>query len=205
MHPSSMCSGIGEADNEASEVAVDNFVATSMGLLQVFAEEALKTAAKYARAKGCDTVTDTHVCYALKFQARTFFNNAENLEARVESATEDFWEEMAKVEAEEMQKIETTDATEEAPRDTTEDTTEDTKDTEDDTEKESEGDSSDEHGSEVQEVDEKECLRVAAKVDTIVASWDRFEPTDEIQRFIKKAIDSTDKKIREDDEANNLG
>ena len=66
-----MRSGVGECNNEASEVAVDNFVATSMGLLHVFAEEALRTAAKYARAKGCNVVTDAHVCCALKFQART--------------------------------------------------------------------------------------------------------------------------------------
>ena len=201
MHPFSMRSGIGEGNNEASEVAVDNFVATSVGLLHVFAEEALKTAAKYARAKGCNAVTDAHVCCALKFQARTFFNNAENLEARVMSATEDFWEEMANVEAEELQKMSITTATKEdiTPPATSEEDT--------DVEQEGEEASTEEDGSEgeVREVDEAECFRVAAKVDTIVATWDRFEPTDDIQRFIKKAIDSTEKKIQEEEEANNLG
>ena len=194
MHPSSMRSGVGECNNEASEVAVDNFVATSMGLLHVFAEEALRTAAKYARAKGCNVVTDAHVCCALKFQARTFFNNAENLEARVEYATEEFWEEMAKVEDEEGQKVED---------DTTGGGTGEYAAEED---KEEEEDSTEEDASEgeASDVDSKECSRVAARVDTIVATWDRFQPTDEIQRFIKKALDSTEKKIREDAEANNL-
>jgi hypothetical protein len=189
-----MRSGVGECNNEASEVAVDNFVATSMGLLHVFAEEALRTAAKYARAKGCNVVTDAHVCCALKFQARTFFNNAENLEARVEYATEEFWEEMAKVEDEEGQKVED---------DTTGGGTGEYAAEED---KEEEEDSTEEDASEgeASDVDSKECSRVAARVDTIVATWDRFQPTDEIQRFIKKAIDSTEKKIREDAEANNL-
>ena len=80
---------------------------------------------------------------------------------------------------------------------------------EEDTDVEQQGEeaSTEEDGSEgeVREVDEAECLRVAAKVDTIVATWDRFEPTDDIQRFIKKAIDSTEKKIQEEEEANNLG
>ena len=91
--------GIGTGlEDDPNQEAADNFVATSMGLITVFSEEALKTAGRYALAHNRTVVTDEDVAKALKFQARMFFQRVENLEGRVQDAVEEFWSAMAEEE-----------------------------------------------------------------------------------------------------------
>ena len=159
--------------NERDEEAADNFVTTAMGLLQVFAEESMRTAAQYCKGIGAAEVTDRHVCKALKYQCRTFFNNTDRLEERVQAATEKFWEQMEEAEREEDRgpspaagapwgasgastgaKVTTAEVTPEA-------------------------------------TSTAACKKVVRNVDLIAATWHRFEPADKVQHFIKTAIDQT--------------
>jgi len=61
-----------------------------MGLLRVFSAEAVKTAGKYAIAHCRKSVSTEDMKKALKYQARMFFQQVEDLDGRVEEAARDY-------------------------------------------------------------------------------------------------------------------
>lgn len=83
----SMRAGLGGvvAEDSSPEVA-QNFIRTSMGLLRVFSEEAVKTAGEYAVAHERVAVSNEDMSKALKYQARMFFQQVAELDGRVDEA-----------------------------------------------------------------------------------------------------------------------
>ena len=146
----------------------DEFLAKTMGLISVFSQEALETAAMYAIGNGKKEVTDDDMTKALKFQARMFFQRVEDLEGRVAEATEEFLN------------AETDDESDES-----EEETDDEYEEESDSETESlSGEELDKHNL--------ECKRIVPQVNAIVKSWDNYNPTDPVLIFIKNAINKMD-------------
>ena len=82
----SMRSGFGATENSNAERAGNDFVRTSMGLLRVFSEEAVKTAGEYAIANDRTSVSHEDMQKGLKYQARMFFQTVENFDGRVDEA-----------------------------------------------------------------------------------------------------------------------
>ena len=82
----SMRSGFGSTENSNAERAGNDFVRTSMGLLRVFSEEAVKTAGEYAIANDRTSVSHEDMQKGLKYQARMFFQTVENFDGRVDEA-----------------------------------------------------------------------------------------------------------------------
>ena len=70
-----MRSGIGAGVEEGASAALgqSHFIRTSLGLLRVFSEEAIKTAGEYAIAQGRSSAVAGDMQKALKYQARMFF------------------------------------------------------------------------------------------------------------------------------------
>lgn len=153
-------------DTDSDDEDQQNFIATTMGLMQVFSEEALKTAAQYVIGKGRNNVTDDDVLKALKFQARMFFQRVEDLEGRVEEAARELWQD--------------------------ESSDEDYSDSEEYDGEESESGDTDSSDMDLDKDEEEQCKRIVPQVDAIVKSWDKYEPTDPVLIFIKNAIDKTD-------------
>jgi len=88
----SMRSGLGSGMGEASSAAAGaHFIGTSMGLLRVFAEEAVKTAGDYATAHNLISVSEEHMQKALKYQARMFFQQVDDLDGRLDQATREYF------------------------------------------------------------------------------------------------------------------
>lgn len=162
------------ADHDATEAsAEDHFVATSMGLLRVFTEEAMKTAGELAVAQRRTVVSDEDTVMALKFQARMFFQRVQDLDGRVKEAVDEFWAEMD---------IDSSDEEEE-----------DGEEGEDDGEDEG----SDVEGTcDVTEDRVLECQRTRHNVEAVCRSWSAYEPTDPVLILIKDAIDAADRKHR---------
>ena len=71
----SMRAGLGSGVRESPSAALaqSHFLRTSMGLLRVFSEEAIKTAGEYSLAHGRRHVANEDMQKALKYQARMFF------------------------------------------------------------------------------------------------------------------------------------
>ena len=175
-------SGLGHAEESETDArAKDAFLATSMGLLQVFTEEATKTAGMYAIACRRNTVTERDIADALKYQALNFFR-ADRLEERVNEATESFWAKMAEYEEKG------------APVDDASERTE----TEDEVSSASSSD-----GGVLDDAEVARWQSLKQEVESIVKGWSDFEPEDQIQKFIKSAIDAADARSREEEEANN--
>lgn len=164
-----MKTGFSMNTSDDEDEAKGRFIATTMGLMQVFSEEALKTAAHYVIGSGRTDVTDEDILKALKFQARMFFQRVDDLEGRVEEATQEI--------------LESLDSEEE-----------DESDEESDEEYESDSDD-----MEIDDDEKKECTRIVYQVDSIVKSWDKYNPDDPILQFIKRAIDKTEVNKDEDD------
>ena len=153
-------------ETDSDDENQQHFIATTMGLMQVFSEEALKTAAQYVIGKGRNNVTDDDVLKALKFQARMFFQRVEDLEGRVEEAARELWQD--------------------------ESSDEEYSDSEEYDSEESESDDTDSSDMDLDKDEEEQCKRIVPQVDAIVTSWDKYEPTDPVLIFIKNAIDKTD-------------
>lgn len=178
-----MKTGFSMNTSDDEDEAKGRFIATTMGLMQVFSEEALKTAAHYVIGSGRTDVTDEDILKALKFQARMFFQRVDDLEGRVEEATQEI--------------LESLDPEEEATRETLE-----SLNSEEDDESDEESDEEYESDSDDMEIDDdekKECTRIVYQVDSIVKSWDKYNPDDPILQFIKSAIDKTEVNKDEDD------
>ncbi len=151
---------IGDIDDDEN----DEFLAKTMGLISVFSQEALETAAMYAIGNGKKEVTDDDMSKALKFQARMFFQRVEDLEGRVAEATEEF------LNAE----------------------TDDESGEESEEESEYESESEESLSGEELEKHNLDCKRIVPQVNAIVKSWNNYNPTDPVLIFIKNAIDKMD-------------
>ena len=90
-----MRSGLGTG-NETSTAQRIQFIQTSMGLLKVFSEEAIKTASDYAVGVDRATVGEDDMKKALMYQARMFFQSVEDLDGRVEVAARQYLETQAR-------------------------------------------------------------------------------------------------------------
>tara|TARA_B100000767_G_C19766259_1_gene537641 strand:+ start:543 stop:1055 length:513 start_codon:yes stop_codon:yes gene_type:complete len=155
-------------DTDSDDEDEQHFISTTMGLMQVFSEEALKTAAQYVIGKGRNNVTDDDVLKALKFQARMFFQRVEDLEGRVEEAARELWQDESSDE-----EYSNSDS--------------DEYDSED-----SDSENTDSSDMDLDKDEEEQCKRIVPQVDAIVRSWDKYKPTDPVLVFIKNAIDKTD-------------
>ncbi len=144
---------IGDIDDDET----DEFLAKTMGLISVFSQEALETAAMYAIGNGKKEVTDDDMSKALKFQARMFFQRVEDLEGRVAEATEEF------LNAE----------------------TDDESGEESEEESEYESESEESLSGEELEKHNLDCKRIVPQVNAIVKSWNNYNPTDPVLIFIK--------------------
>ncbi len=153
-------------ETDSDDEDQQHFIATTMGLMQVFSEEALKTAAQYVIGKGRNNVTDDDVLKALKFQARMFFQRVEDLEGRVEEAARELWQD--------------------------ESSDEEYSDSEEYDSEESESGDTDSSDMDLDKDEEEQCKHIVPQVDAIVKSWDKYKPTDPVLIFIKNAIDKTD-------------
>ena len=140
---------IGDID----DVENDEFLAKTMGLISVFSQEALETAAMYAIGNGKKEVTDDDMSKALKFQARMFFQRVDDLEGRGAEATEEFLN------------AETDDESGE--------------ESEEEYEEESEYDSDSEASLSGEELETHhlDCKRIVPQVNAIVKSWNSYNPT----------------------------
>jgi len=94
--PSTLRAGVGSgSEGSPSASSANTFIQTSMGLLKVFSEEAVKTAGECALAQG-----RAHVCHedmrkALKYQARMFFQQVQDVQGRVDQAARELMENAA--------------------------------------------------------------------------------------------------------------
>ena len=160
-------------DTDSDDEDQQHFIATTMGLMQVFSEEALKTAAQYVIGSGRKNVTDDDILKGLKFQARMFFQRVEDLEGRVEEAAKELWENVSSCDS---------------------DSDSDEYDSDSESMESDNSDESDDSDSdmEIDKEEEEQCKRIVPQVDAIVKSWDKYEPTDPVLIFIKNAIDKTD-------------
>jgi len=146
------------------------FIAKTMGLLQVFSEDALHTAAQYVVGNGRSTVTDDDILKGLKFQARMFFQRVDDLEGRVEEAISELYNTMSD---ESESETNTSDEDNVSDNDESDDTDSD-------------------EDMEIDENEVTECKRIVPQVDAIVSSWNKYSPDDPVLVFIKKAIDEAE-------------
>jgi len=139
-----------------------DFVATSMGLIASFTKEAMKTSAMFAAAKGRREVTQEDLQLCLKYQARMFFQNMD--EEDVEKNRIDFLKGVFMKGDDDSNDSNDSNATQ---------------------------DTQDSWCVQEEKIDLNECLRLAYKVEKIAATWGSYKPNDEIQTFIKEAIDAS--------------
>ena len=139
-----MRSGIG-APTAGSREGGDRVRLTALSLIQVFSEDALRTAAEYCIGSHRKEVTGEDMHKALMFQARMFFQTVENLEGRVDEAIR-AWRERDEENNEET----------------------DTDDT--DTDEDDGSDASEDDDDAFEE--RRRCAGVVKRVDAIVASWE---------------------------------
>ena len=175
------------------EENVDDFdqevVETTAGLLKVFTEAALETAAQYAVGDGRNVVTREDVIKSLKYQARLFFQeNSENIEDRIREAIEEM-NEMSDEESSDEDSYEEDSADgdtggEEEDIDDIDDT-DDTDDTDDMDDTDVEIDS-------LPEEEIKKCRHMKFKIDEIVRTWEKFSPTNKLILNIKNSIEKTE-------------
>ena len=164
-----MQSGLGSGmEVDANEEAKNNFIATSMGLLRVFTEEAMKTAGEIAMGEGRTVVEELDTVMALKYQARMFFQRVENLDGRVQEAIDEFWADIEEEEGEEEDEEE------------------------DEEESEAEGE---ELQKELTPERIAKGAQMRRNVQAICASWSCYNPTDPVLMMIKHAIDTADAKL----------
>ncbi|AEO97822.1 hypothetical protein EhV011 [Emiliania huxleyi virus 86] len=165
-------------DIDSDDEEQQHFIATTMGLMQVFSEEALKTAAEYVIGSGRKNVTDDDILKGLKFQARMFFQRVDDLEGRVEDAAKELWENVCSDDSDAGSQSDEYDSDSESMQS-------------DDADGSDSSDSSD-SDMEFDADEEEQCKRIVPQVNAIVKSWDKYEPTDPVLIFIKNAIDKTD-------------
>ena len=151
-------------------------VETTAGLMKIFTEAALETAAQYAIGDSRNVVTKDDIIKSLKYQARLFFqeNSDNNIEERIREAIE---------EMDESSYEESSD--EDSYEDDTGGEEEDTDDTDDTDDMEVEIDA-------LPEEEIKKCRHMKFKIDEIVRTWDKFSPTDKLILNIKNAIEKTE-------------
>ena len=223
MDPKDIQMKTGFSMDESDDDAKGRFIATTMGLMQVFSEEALKTAAQYVIGSGRTDVTDEDVLKALKFQARMFFQRVEDLEGRVDEATQEILELLNSDEEESDEEYEsdsddadihlsanTPDKSPGRYVPTPKQLTMKQKKTVgslleiNSHERAAMLQSFAQRGvgqSQVDSMDENEkneCIRIVSQVDSIVKSWEKYNPDDPILQFIKSAIDKTEVSKDED-------
>lgn len=155
-------------------------VETTAGLMKIFTEAALETAAQYAIGDSRNVVTRDDIIKSLKYQARLFFQeNLENIDERIREAIE----EMNEISDEESSDEESSD----------EDSYE-----EDSDEGGTAGDDTDDTDDMDVEIDAlpdeeiKKCRHMKFKIDEIVRTWDKFSPNDKLILNIKNAIEKTE-------------
>ena len=197
-------------------LAQTSFIRTSMGLLRVFSEEAIKTAGEYSLACGRTHVANDDMQKALKYQARMFFQQVEDVDGRVDEAAREYLagaEEESEEEEEGEEESGEAEEEEEAEEDdeTNSVSTSNSKSTTSTVSASSLASSvvasalapGATHAEAVcDEAELARCKASARRVDAIVASWDLYEPTDPLLIMIKKAIDATDSRpAREEEEA----
>ena len=240
--PSTLRAGLGSGTEGSSSAAAaqSTFIGTSMGLLKVFSEEAVKTAGEYALAQGRANVCHDDMRKALKYQARMFFQQVEDVDGRVDQAarelmagqeddhdsdgTDSVWDgnESAEEEEEEDENVEAVAEDGNDDDGEEDDDEEDDEEAHDDDETHSVSTSYSTSSASTVDAsklassvvaaalapdavpseapgDEAELMRCRAnarRVDAIVASWDRYVPTDPVLVMIKNAIDATDRDER---------
>lgn len=154
----------------ANDVPVDETLLKKIkGIMTHFMENAITVGCRYVKASGRDTLTSTDIMYALKYQARTYLDNIEQI-----TNIEDIFDKYAESE----------DNSEE---DDIEDNIEDN--SEDDIEDNSEDNSED---------DIDECFtRCDDSTDPLIKdmnlyhdTWDQWVPDNPIQTLIKNAVDN---------------
>ena len=215
----SMRAGLGSGmvgSPSSGALAQTSFIRTSMGLLRVFSEEAIKTAGEYSLACGRTHVANDDMQKALKYQARMFFQQVEDVDGRVDEAAREYLagaEEESEEEEEGEEESGEAEEEEEAEEDdeTNSVSTSNSKSTTSTVSASSLASSvvasalapGATHAEAVcDEAELARCKASARRVDAIVASWDLYEPTDPLLIMIKKAIDATDSRpAREEEEA----
>ena len=223
----SMRAGLGSGmvgSPSSGALAQTSFIRTSMGLLRVFSEEAIKTAGEYSLACGRTHVANDDMQKALKYQARMFFQQVEDVDGRVDEAAREYLagaeeeseeEEEGEEESGEAEEEESGEAEEEEEAEEDDETnsvsTSNSKSTTSTVSASSLASSvvasalapGATHAEAVcDEAELARCKASARRVDAIVASWDLYEPTDPLLIMIKKAIDATDSRpAREEEEA----
>ena len=147
---------------------------TLLALLQLFLEDAVCASARYVRAKGRDAVDARDMKRALQFQARQFFAQP-RLEERVRELVE--------------QDSDASGETGESDDDDDED-----EDEQGASHAEGSGDEDDsegdEHGVDASGVTFLDDATFCRAVDASCATWDEWEPTDDMQATVKRAIDA---------------
>ena len=138
--------------------------------MRVFSEDASVVAGRYTLACGGNEVDGATMCKALKYCARTFFEQRqEELEERVQK-------ELALMEEEEEEE-------------------EGEEEGEEEEEEEEEGEGEEEEGEKKEEEESYEVTdkdkRLVQHVNTIVETWSLWNPTDQFHIMIKNAIDNT--------------
>jgi len=144
--------------NEENEKA--EMLEACAALLQVFSEDAIKTAGEYTIGDDRKEVTGLDMQRGLKYQARMFFQTVEDLDGRVDAAIEQF-------------------------RNSDESGESGSEDSEDE-----EMEEADDGDIEVNEDELRRCVQMKRRVDAIVASWPSFQPTHPFLIMIKRAVDA---------------
>ena len=178
--PSSIRAGVGTLTDAHDSGGATDFTVTALSLIQIFAEDAMKTAGEYAIGNNRTVVTDDDVRRSLKYQARLFFQCVEDLEGRVDEAAT-VWRARLQGDGEDSEDEEGEGGEEEDGEE----------------EGSASGDASsddvDPAAAPPPPPDEVVKYRhMVSRVNAIAASWPTFAPTDPILQMIKRSIDATD-------------
>ena len=168
--------GVGD-ENAAMETARQQFVTSAQNILILFAEDALRSAARYVESTGRCRVTKRDMKMGLQYEAIHFFSKP-NLEERV----------MAVAAEEDEEEEEDDDDEEEDEDDGEEDEGEGDDDDEgDDEDDDDEGEDDDEDAVKALPEEERNFCYEMRRVS---ATWHEWNPTDEAQLLCKRAIDA---------------
>ena len=168
------------ADDDSDSL---DFLRKAAALIKVLMKQCMSTAEQFAHACGRTNILDRDVMLALKYEARMFFQR-------------DFDADFMTALAEEQEHTYETDESEE--EDEGEDEEDEGEDEEDEGEDEEDEDESEEEEEEAWTgvcVSTDHALRVLhAQVVHHAAQWDAWQPTDQVQQFLKRSIDNTEAK-----------
>ena len=179
-------SGFGEASvSQAEKNAVD----VVLGLLRLFARDALEVSVRYSRVYNRKSVSDRDMIMALQYCARVFFEKSD-LDAKLRMEIE----QMRQEDSEEGEEGEDEDGEEgEEGEDEDGEEGEEGEEGEDEDGEESEGG---EEGEEGEDGEEGEIYEVsdadralARHVETIDSTWQLWQPEDEVQELIRRSIE----------------